>query len=68
MTKVLSPRSKITIAMIIWGTIGLFVREIPLDSITVAFFRAAIGSIFLFMAKITISHCSTDVTNSSIIS
>lgn len=47
MTKLISPRSKITIAMLIWGTIGLFVREIHLDSITVAFFRAAIGSVFL---------------------
>lgn len=54
MTKVLSPRSKITIAMFIWGTIGLFVREIDLDSITVAFFRAAIGSIFLLVISMII--------------
>lgn len=54
MTKVLSPRSKITIAMLIWGTIGLFVREIHLDSISVAFFRAAIGSIFLLAISIII--------------
>lgn len=52
MEKILSPKLKITLAMIIWGTIGLFVREIQLDSISVAFFRAIIGSIFLLFISI----------------
>ena len=33
----ISPKSKITIAMIIWGTISLFVREIQLESVSIAF-------------------------------
>lgn len=33
--------------MLIWGTIGVFVREISLSSLEIAFFRALIGSVFL---------------------
>ncbi|MDR7870487.1 MAG: DMT family transporter [Tissierellaceae bacterium] len=54
MTKALSPRTRIIIAMLIWGTIGLFVRGIQLDSISIAFFRAAIGSIFLLLISFII--------------
>ncbi|WP_244270439.1 DMT family transporter [Proteiniborus ethanoligenes] len=43
---------KIVIAMLIWGTIGIFVREIDLGSVDIAFFRALIGSIFLFFLGI----------------
>ena len=50
----ISPKSKITIAMIIWGTISLFVREIQLESVSIAFFRAAIGSIFLLLVSVII--------------
>lgn len=38
---------KIIISMIIWGSIGVFVREISLSSLEIAFFRALIGSFFL---------------------
>lgn len=39
MDNIISPRAKIIGAMLIWGgTIGLFVREIELSSIEIAFF------------------------------
>ncbi len=38
---------RIIISMLIWGTIGVFVREISLSSLEIAFFRALIGSVFL---------------------
>ena len=34
-------------AMLIFGTIGLFVKNISLDSVEIAFFRGIIGSVFL---------------------
>lgn len=43
---------KIIIAMLIWGTIGVFVREINLSSVEIAFSRAIIGSIFLLLIGI----------------
>ena len=39
----------LTIAMLIFGSIGLFVRYIPLPSSVIAFVRAFIGVIFLVM-------------------
>lgn len=45
-------RTKIIISMIIWGTIGVFVREIELNSIEIAFFRAFIGACFLILISI----------------
>ena len=54
MLEKISPRSRITTAMVIWGTIGLFVREITIDSIAISFFRAVIGSIFLILISIII--------------
>ncbi len=50
----ISPRSRITTAMVIWGTIGLFVRQITIDSLAISFFRATIGSIFLILISIII--------------
>ena len=49
--KTIEPRLKIIIAMIIWGTIGLFVRGIDLSSIEIAFFRAFLGSVFLILVS-----------------
>lgn len=47
MIKSINPKTKIILAMITWGTLGLFVRNISLGSIEIAFFRAFIASIFL---------------------
>lgn len=43
----IDPKLKIILAMVTWGTLGLFVRNIPLNSIEISFFRAFIGSLFL---------------------
>ena len=47
MDKIKSSKFKIVISMIIWGSIGVFVREIDLSSLQIAFLRAFIGSVFL---------------------
>ena len=36
-------------AMVIFGTLGVFVRHIPLPSATIAFFRGSLGLIFLLV-------------------
>lgn len=36
-------------AMLIFGSLGLFVRQLTLSSALIAFFRAAIGGCFLFL-------------------
>lgn len=38
---------KLTVAMLIFGSIGIFVRYIPLESSMIAFVRAAVGVVFL---------------------
>jgi hypothetical protein len=38
---------KVIVAMLIFGSIGIFVRYISLFSTEIAFLRAAIGSMFL---------------------
>lgn len=43
---------KIILSMVIWGSLGLFVRNIPLSSIDIAFLRAIIASIFLLIIKL----------------
>lgn len=47
MDKTLNAKFNIIVSMIIWGSIGIFVREIDLSSIEIAFLRAFIGSVFL---------------------
>ncbi len=49
MDKVTKAKFNIIVSMIIWGSIGIFVREIALSSLQIAFFRALIGSIFLII-------------------
>lgn len=38
---------KVLIAMLLWGSLGVFVKNISLDSVEIAFFRGIIGSVFL---------------------
>ncbi len=52
MKKTIDPKTKIIISMTIWGTIGVFVRDITLSSIEIAFFRAFLGSCFLILVSI----------------
>lgn len=43
---------KIILSMIIWGSLGLFVRNISLPSLDTAFLRAIIASAFLLLFKL----------------
>ena len=40
---------KLALSMAIFGSIGLFVRNIPLESSAIAFVRAAVGTVFLLI-------------------
>ena len=42
-------KSSFLSAMLIFGTVGIFVRQIPMSSAAVAFFRGAMGVIFLLL-------------------
>ena len=42
---------KIVIAMVIWGSVGLFVKNIDMPSIEIAFLRGAIGTVFLLIVN-----------------
>lgn len=52
MERSINPGKKIILSMIIWGTIGLFVRNINLTSTEISFFRALIGSGFLIIISL----------------
>ena len=45
----MSARVKLIFSMFLFGTIGLFVRQIPLPSSIIALVRAAIGMLFLML-------------------
>lgn len=45
-------RFKIIAAMLIWGTVGIFVKEIKLSSIEIAFYRSIIGCIFIIFLSL----------------
>lgn len=51
MKKELSPRGRMLLSMLIFGTVGLFVRHIPLPSAAIACARGVIGAacIYLYM-------------------
>ena len=46
-----SAKLRISAAMAIFGTIGLFVRDIPLPSCLIALVRGAVGASFLFLVS-----------------
>lgn len=52
MIKFINPRIKVIISMVIWGTIGIFIRGISLSGIEFAFFRAFIASVFLILMSL----------------
>jgi RarD protein len=43
---------KIVLAMLIWGSIGVFVKNINLPSIEIVFLRAAVAFVFLLIGRI----------------
>lgn len=44
---------KIILAMLIWGTMGVFIKNIPLNSIEIAFYRSIIGVVFIIALSIS---------------
>jgi len=50
----MKPTIKIIIAMTIWGSIGIFVRNIDLPSLEIAFMRAVIASLILSLSIVII--------------
>ena len=51
---------KFITAMLIWGSIGIFVRGIDLPSSGIALLRGAIGSLFLLAASLIIKPLVQD--------
>ena len=47
MKKIISPRMMLALSMLIFGTIGLFVRNIPLPSSEIALYRAVMAFILI---------------------
>lgn len=45
-------KTKITIAMLIYGSIGIFIRHIKMPAIEIAFLRSIIGSVFLIVVSL----------------
>ena len=43
----LSSKMSLASAMVVFGTIGLFVRNIAMPSSVIAFIRGAVGAVFL---------------------
>ncbi len=51
----MSGKMKIVIAMLIYGSIGVFVRSIELSAIQIAFLRSSIGSFFLVVVSMVLN-------------
>lgn len=51
----MNPIIKIIISMIIWGSIGVFVKWVDLPSVELVFLRASIASMFLLGTKLIMS-------------
>lgn len=66
MDKFKIPKLKITISMLIFGTIGIFVRSISLPSGVIAAFRGLIGALFLlFLTLISKKRISFKVVKAN---
>lgn len=44
---------KIILAMLIWGIMGVFIKNIPLNSIEIAFYRSIIGVVFIILLSVS---------------
>src|SRR4051794_20195679 len=49
-------KMRLIITMLIFGSIGVFVKKIDLSSSEIAFFRGVIGSLFLLAASFLVKH------------
>ena len=52
MGKIDKNKLKIILAMLIWGTMGVFIKTIPLNSIEIAFYRSIIGALFIIILSL----------------
>lgn len=52
----MKPQFKLVLAMLIFGSIGLFVRNIQLSSVEIALFRSVIGSVFLILVSLVVKQ------------
>lgn len=43
---------QIIIAMLIWGTVGIFIKKIPLNAIEIAFYRSIVGAVFIIILSL----------------
>ncbi len=53
MKKIDKNKLKIILAMLIWGTMGIFIKTIPLSSLEIAFYRSIIGALFIIILSIS---------------
>lgn len=53
MRKIDKNKLKIILAMLIWGTMGIFIKTIPLSSLEIAFYRSIIGALFIIILSIS---------------
>lgn len=49
-------KMRLIITMLIFGSIGVFVKKIDMTSCEIAFFRGVIGSLFLLIASFLVKH------------
>lgn len=61
----MSGKMKIVLAMLIYGSIGVFVRNIELSAIQIAFLRASIGSLFLIIVSMVMNRSLSIKINTS---
>ena len=47
-----APKLRLIFAMTVFGTIGIFVRHIPLPSSMIALVRGALGALFLLVVAL----------------
>jgi len=52
----LKGKMRLIMAMLIFGSIGVFVKKIELSSSEIAFLRGVIGSVFLLLASFLVKH------------
>ena len=50
----MNAKLKLLTAMLIWGSLGLFVKNIPLSSPELAFFRAVLGATLLLVVGLAV--------------
>lgn len=55
----MSGKLKIILSMIVWGSVGIFVKSLEMPSMEVAFLRAVIAGLFLLIAGVWLKRAET---------